>query len=267
MEGILVSDFRVRSRTLQTVRSWPVLLAALLLAMLAFQTLVLASAASAAGPDDPGYWEDLYPGVIDCFKHTGDSVHGNVTNDGEAVTLKPFNQNWPGNHYALLVVNSGDVDHGAGPGNALYPEPAVGSAYFGPKSESGEQGQVEHWIICKGEAEVTTTTTTEAPTTTTTTQAPVTTTTTEAPATTTTTEASTTTTAPVAPTSTAAPTTTAAPTSTTAGSNVESSGVETLPDTGAEVEDVAVAGALLLLFGLVLVGGARVAGRISTQKD
>lgn len=249
MEGILVSDFRVRSRTLQTVRSWPVLLAALLLAILTFQTLVLASAASAAGPDDPGYWEDLYPGVIDCFKHTGDSVHGNVTNDGEAVTLKPFNQNWPGNHYALLVVNSGDVDNGAGPGNALYLEPSVGSAYFGPKSESGDQGQVEHWIICKGEAEVTTTTTTEAPATTTTTEARVTTTTT-----------------PVAPTSTAAPTT-AAPTSTTAGSTVESSGVETLPDTGAEVEDVAVAGALLLLFGLVLVGGARVAGRISTQKD
>ncbi len=282
-EGVLVSDMRGQSRTVGAIRSWPVLLAALLLALLTVQLLVLASVASANpdNPNDPEYWEARYPNAIACYYHDGaqlNTQHGRITNDGQAVTLKPFREAWPGDHYEVLVVKSGSVDVGNGPGNAVYPHPSVGVPYFGPLNAGGEQGQVSHWIICKGEDAVVTTTTTEAPTTTTTTEEPTTTTTTTE-ATTSTTEAPTTTTTSVAPTSTQATTTTteAPTTTTTQGSTsteattttlqVLSSGVETLPDTGAEIEDVAMAGLLIFLFGLSVVAWARVAGTAAARRD
>jgi hypothetical protein len=54
-------------------------------------------------------------------------------------------------------------------------------------------------------------------------------------------------------------------TSTTQGSQVKDATVEALPDTGAEIEDVAMAGLLIILFGLATVAWARVA-RLTTAR-
>jgi hypothetical protein len=269
----------------------------MLLALLTVQVLVLASSAEAANPNDPEYWEGQFPDAIACYKHDGSQLitqHGWITDDGKSVTLRTFREAWPGDHYEVLVVKSGSVDNGWGPGNAVYVHPNALVAYFGPLNASGEQGEVSHWIVCKGEDEVVTTTTTtttipEEPTTTTTTtipEEPTTTTTTtipEEPTTTTIPEEPTTTTIPEEPTTTITTTTLQAPTSTSATTTttvaststaatsttlqVLSSGVESLPDTGAEIEDVAMAGLMLILFGLAVVAWARVARIASARRD
>ncbi len=251
---------------------------------------------AAPGPNDPGYWEDLYPNAIECYKHGTEleTVHGWITNDGKAVTLKPFNQNWPGDHYEVLIVKSGNVDVGHGSGNEVYFHPATGTPYFGPLLASGEQGAVSHWIICKGEDAVTTTSTvltttttsvtTTLPTTTTSTL-PVTTTTiptttTSTPTTTTATTSSTTTTS-TPPTTTSLPSTTTMPTtttstlpqetttttSTTIPTTTTSSQTTTtdpgkeLPLTGGPLETAMKLAVVLLSVGGVLILGAEVSRR------
>jgi len=102
------------------------------------------------------YWEAQYPGS-DCYKHEqyDATVHGSITNDGDAVTLAPFGQDWEQDFYSVLVVKGGSVDGG----NAVYPNPLAGTPYFAPLNAGGQQSDVSHWIVCKGYTpEITTTT-------------------------------------------------------------------------------------------------------------
>jgi ribosomal protein L31 len=176
---------------------------------LLFFTGILATASAApVNYNDPAYWEGYFENLTGheaaCYTHEGDSNHGVDNGDG-SVTLYPFNQAWPGDHWEGLVVKSGSVDNGYGPGNAAYLHPEAGVPYFGPLNAGGEQGEVSHWIACKGTTPDTPTTTSLPPATTSST---TTTTSTAAPTTTTTDPPVTTTLPPTTTTSTSAPPTT-----------------------------------------------------------
>jgi hypothetical protein len=149
------------------------------------------------------YWEAHYTEhSAVCFKHTGDSAHGDVVNaeggHGEAVKLNPFQQEWPGDHWEALIVKAGSSGGDDGQGNEIYFHPSAGVKYNAPIGGNGKVKDVSHWIVCKGTIPQTTTTTTQPEETTTTTIVD----------TTTTTEATTTTTAPSTTTTTIATTTT-----------------------------------------------------------
>lgn len=106
-----------------------------------------------SNPNDAAYWalRTEHPAV--CYKHdppTEANPHGRLSDDGTSVILNPYQPSWPGDHWELLVVKSGSVDSGNGPGNAVYHHPVAGVAYAGPLNGGGEQGVVSHWIVCKG---------------------------------------------------------------------------------------------------------------------
>ena len=98
-------------------------------------------------PNQAGYWEDLYPEASECIKYgaTGSNQHG--SSDGTAVTLNS------GFEFVVLIVKGGSVDHGYGPGNAVYENPVAGTAYSAPANAGGQSAEVSHWIICVGEEE------------------------------------------------------------------------------------------------------------------
>lgn len=126
-----------------------------------------AGAANATESNQVGYWQALYPNAVSCYKYDNDGgVHGIVTNGGDAVTLNPFQQSWPGDRWEVLIVNGGSVDTGNGPGNAVYPLPTAGTPYFAPQNAGDQQAGVSHWIVCKGETPVQNDATASAPTTT-----------------------------------------------------------------------------------------------------
>jgi hypothetical protein len=90
------------------------------------------------------YWEDLYQehGAV-CYTDQSSS-HGSITNNGKTVTLKPFQDSWPGDHWELLVVKGGSV------WNNVVEHPQAGVAYASPANAGGNQANVSHWIVCKG---------------------------------------------------------------------------------------------------------------------
>lgn len=104
-------------------------------------------------PNHPAYWEKRteHPATCYAYNPPGTSnAHGKLVDDGKAVELYAFDQDWPGDHWELLVVKSGSRDIGYGDGNAVYPHPVAGTAYYGPTNSGGQQGAVSHWIVCKG---------------------------------------------------------------------------------------------------------------------
>ena len=201
----------------------------------AFVAMVLPSGATpTTNPNTAEYWEAQLEedGITAyCYKYEtipGYNSHG--TSDGASVVLNPFDQSWPGDHWALLVVKGGSVDTGNGPGNNVIFNPTAGVAYFPPTNGGGNVAGVSHWIVCKGETPEGTTTTTEAETTTT--EAETTTSTTEAEPTTTT-EAETTTTTEVEET-----TTTTEPEETTTTTEPEETTTTTEAETTTTTEQV-----------------------------
>src|SRR5690606_6750420 len=195
----------VRGRTTRLLGS------ALILSALIVGLLPLVAAAAADNPNDVEYWEAQYPNAVKCYKYdppTQLNFHGRLADKGKAVVLYPFQDNWPGDRWEVLIVKSGNEPGNTGlDGQAVYELPTADTKYYGPLNGGGQQGEVSHWIVCKGK---TTTTTTQA-TTTSTTQA----TTSTSEATTTTTEATTTTTEATTTTTTEATTTTTEATTTT----------------------------------------------------
>ena len=94
------------------------------------------------------YWEDEFAEYdAQCFKHEDDdrnNAHGRVTDEGKTVTLNEFNQSWPGDGWAALIVK------GASEWNNVVELPEAGVAYASPETSSGRQSDVSHWIVCKG---------------------------------------------------------------------------------------------------------------------
>ncbi|WP_461471102.1 hypothetical protein [Microbacterium sp. HJ5] len=92
------------------------------------------------------YWEARYAAhKADCYKLDGpwSSSHGSVSADGKTVTLKPFDQSWPGDHWEVLVIKAGNT-------NFVTEHPQAGVAYASPTNNGGQQATVSHWIVCKG---------------------------------------------------------------------------------------------------------------------
>lgn len=96
--------------------------------------------------NSPKYWENLYPGT-DCYNHDfseGNNAHGSLTDGGKTVTLNEFDDSWPGDHWALLVIKAGNT-------NNVVENPKAGVAYASPLTPNGKnQATVSHWIVCKG---------------------------------------------------------------------------------------------------------------------
>lgn len=117
-----------------------------------------AVADSSDNPNHPDYWEALYPDAVACYKYDPpekQNAHGSLTDGGKSVTLNEFQQAWPGDRWEVLIVNGGAEDVGHGKGNEVYELPEAGKAYFPPLNNGGEQPNVSHWIVCKGEAPTT----------------------------------------------------------------------------------------------------------------
>lgn len=125
--------------------------------------LGLAQPAGASNPNnsnDASYWTNKgeHPNAL-CYKHgdSGSNSHGKVK-DG-AVILNTFNQDWPGDHWELLVVKGGSGNNNDG-GDAVYQHPRAGVKYYPPTNpQNGKPFGVSHWIVCKGSTPAVTTTT------------------------------------------------------------------------------------------------------------
>jgi len=121
-------------------------------AMLAALMVLIAPAAQADQESDrneTAFWLAEYPYALECYKNDNPgtaSAHGNTTADGKAVVLNPYGATWPGDHYEVLVVNSGSSGGDDGYGNMIYYHPSAGSEYAAPNGND-----VSHWIVCKGE--------------------------------------------------------------------------------------------------------------------
>ena len=109
------------------------------------------SQADSHSPNDPGYWLAEYPNSIACYKYTGDSAHGTLVDDGDAVELAVHQDDWIGDHWEVLIVKGG-ADGGGddGNGNAVYEHPDAGVAYYPPLNDGDQDPAVSHWIVCKG---------------------------------------------------------------------------------------------------------------------
>ncbi len=190
-----------------------------------------------AGPNTPEYWESYFPHAIKCYKYrgSGSNIHGSVTDNGYTVTLNPYQNGWPGDHWEGLVIKAGAKGGDDGNGNAIYEHPSAGVAYSAPDGK-----EVSHWIVCKGKTPKSTTTTTEPSTTTTTTEPSTTTTTTEPSTTTTTTEP---------PPTTQPPVTTQPP--------PEVLGTEVLPFTGMDADTLALVALALAAAGVLVLAAVR----------
>ena len=91
------------------------------------------------------YWEKLYAARnAVCYSAEGDTSHGKLTDGGKTVTLKPFDPDWPGDYWELLVVKGGSL------WNNVIERPEAGVAYASPLNKGGTQSKVSHWIVCKG---------------------------------------------------------------------------------------------------------------------
>ncbi|MBD3942560.1 hypothetical protein IF188_12715 [Microbacterium sp. NEAU-LLC] len=81
--------------------------------------------------------------TVVCFDGQS-SAHGKLTDGGLTVTLEPFNQDWEGDHWELLVIKAGSD------WNNVIVHPQAGVAYASPPNSGGKQAQVSHWTVCKG---------------------------------------------------------------------------------------------------------------------
>lgn len=94
--------------------------------------------------NSPKYWEARYADhKADCYNSTGDSGHGRLTDGKKTVTLYPYQDSWPGDHWEVLVVKAGNT-------NNVIHHPVAGVAYASPLNSGGKQAEVSHWIVCKG---------------------------------------------------------------------------------------------------------------------
>ncbi|WP_163618846.1 hypothetical protein [Microbacterium sp. B35-30] len=96
----------------------------------------------AAGMNQVGDWVDFTDHEATCYE--GGGSHGTVTDNGLTVTLKPFGENWDGDHWELLVIKAGNL------WNNVIVHPEANKAYASPPNASGNQAEVSHWIVCKG---------------------------------------------------------------------------------------------------------------------
>jgi len=103
-------------------------------------TALPANAGSETNQNETTYWENQYPGST-CYKDDG--AYGSVTGEGSNFVTLTGDHDW-----VALIVNSGNVDTGNGPGNALYLNPSSGTPYASPLNNGGNQGAVSHWIVC-----------------------------------------------------------------------------------------------------------------------
>lgn len=119
--------------------------------VLGMMLAIFLSAADAAVPtgsaaNQPANWEAHLlndKGVTaQCFKHeannAGVSVSEHGVSVGNSVKLNPFNQEWYGDHWALLVIKSST-------NNKVIYNPSAGVWYSGVGNHA-----VSHWIVCKG---------------------------------------------------------------------------------------------------------------------
>lgn len=146
-------------------RTWKALAGALVAAALVVAPLVTAGA-SAAEPDawpadtvgvkgelvewssetnHTDYWKQLYPDAVSCYSSEGNTDHGRITDGGKTVTLNEYNPSWPGDHWEVLVIKAGNL------WNSVIENPKAGVAYASPPNNGGQQANVSHWIVCKGE--------------------------------------------------------------------------------------------------------------------
>ena len=90
------------------------------------------------------YWEKRYAehGAV-CYNSERSSSHGELTDGNKTVTLYPYQDSWPGDHWEVLVVKAGNT-------NNVIHHPVAGVAYASPLNEGGKQAEVSHWIVCKG---------------------------------------------------------------------------------------------------------------------
>lgn len=94
--------------------------------------------------NSPEYWEARYAAhKADCYKAEGSTSHGKLTDGDKTVTLNPFQDSWPGDHWEVLVVKAGNT-------NYVNVHPQAGVAYASPMNNGGQQADVSHWIVCKG---------------------------------------------------------------------------------------------------------------------
>ncbi|GIG53802.1 hypothetical protein [Demequina activiva] len=92
------------------------------------------------------YWEAQYENAVACYKYgdTANNAHGKVSADKKTVTLKPYNANWPGDRWEVLIVKAGSLSSVADP-HKVYELPTAGTAYTAPENKA-----ISHWIVCKG---------------------------------------------------------------------------------------------------------------------
>jgi hypothetical protein len=106
--------------------------------------LVPVSANSVDQTNSEAYWEQVYQGY-ECTKiepPTAKNEFGELADDNKAVVLDAYTGS------LVLIVKSGSVDSGFGPGNAVYEDPTAGVNYYGPLNDGGQQGTVSHWTVC-----------------------------------------------------------------------------------------------------------------------
>jgi hypothetical protein len=94
------------------------------------------------------YWEQEYAEFdAECYKHEGNDMnnsHGKLTDGGLTVTLNEYDDSWWGNQWVVLVVKAGNL-------NNVIENPVAGKAYASPVNNGGQQAEVSHWIVCKGD--------------------------------------------------------------------------------------------------------------------
>ena len=95
------------------------------------------------------YWKDAGPhDGAQCFSFDandeGVSSNEYGSSVDKTVTLNAFNQEWPGDHFELLVVKGGSVS------NNVIVHPEAGVAYASTVNKGGQQARVSHWIVCMG---------------------------------------------------------------------------------------------------------------------
>ncbi|MGX5772943.1 hypothetical protein ACWKWN_19570 [Microbacterium trichothecenolyticum] len=96
--------------------------------------------------NDAGYWENQTEHESKCYKVDApeSSSHGTISADKKTITLKPYEEDWWGDHWELLVIKAGNT-------NNVINHPEAGVAYASPENGGGNQADVSHWIVCKGE--------------------------------------------------------------------------------------------------------------------
>ena len=98
---------------------------------------------SSSDANKASYWVTRIPNAIECYKYEGaamqNNAHAYLTNDGKTVILKPYGADWPGDHWAALIVKASTWD-------AVTLTPSAGVPYA-----AYDNKEISHYIVCKGE--------------------------------------------------------------------------------------------------------------------